>query len=178
MATILGYGSLMDKSQFEAWKNPVPVTVHNVKRSFAKDASRGAWMNHSSYVSPIYTGVLSAELKSGYDTSAVAYDMEDAEVEKLMNDREFDYELVEVDFTPLSDESKIQKGLIMIPNVPDKMKDNTLPIYKYMDVCLSGAASWGEDFLNLFLDTTYLANGKITLRDYLAVDSTYHTSSY
>ena len=46
----------------------------------------------------------------------------------------------------------------------DRTDDGTLPNPWYTQVCEDGAQSVSHDFLELFLDTTYLANQKTTLR--------------
>ena len=50
------------------------------------------------------------------------------------------------------------------------LSPDILPGDDYLTLCLQGAFSWGGGFGEHFIDHTYLADGQVSLRDYLGED--------
>tara|TARA_Y100000310_G_C20514656_1_gene730585 strand:+ start:202 stop:708 length:507 start_codon:yes stop_codon:yes gene_type:complete len=164
---IIAYGSLMNKQQFSG-KSCKLVHVQGWKRIFNKVVSRDVWkrQSHGNYV-----GTLNVVEEENASFNAVAYEIDNAELSTLLQ-REEDYHTEEVVVKELKSGSPLENCLMFVSNETNEKgkpitRDDIFPIPAYLDVCRSGAYSWGEEFGEEFDRTTFLADRKITIETYL-----------
>lgn len=85
-------------------------------------------------------------------------------------DREIGYDLIPIVYTDWNN-NRLCKTYIL--RCPDEIRDgkkrtnySIKPHLYYYDVCRSGAESLGKDFLDFWLNTTYLADGKTSVSEW------------
>ncbi len=164
---IIGYGSLMDKEQFKG-QNYQLVTVKGWKRLYNKLVSRKKWKK---FAHENYQGTVNVEKDLDTEFNAVAFEVDEQGFEDLKN-REEDYHAQEVTVCEFGSSKEFENAVLFVSNKTDqsgeiRSSDQLLPIPEYLEVCRKGAYSWGDKFGKVFDQTTYLADGKTSIKEYL-----------
>lgn len=166
MLGIIAYGSLINPQEIENQrKQPshiVPLKLFTFKRSFNQ---RPAWRESTSENS----AVLNAQTSKQDWLNAVCYCFADFDFTDLDN-RERGYSRAAVPPDSLTcyqghNLPELEKIFIYLGK-KDYESNTLLPNPDYLNICLTGAKNWGENFYCDFLNTTHINNG-IILREHI-----------
>ena len=164
---VIVYGSLMNKEQFQGKKFRL-VTVKGWKRIFNKVVSRAVW---KPYTNGNVIGTLNIIPESKASFNAIAFYVTNEEFASLI-EREEDYRNVTAEMFDFKTGSPLDTGTLFVANENNKsgeniIRDDILPIPKYLTVCREGAYSWQPGFGEVFDETTFIADGKTTVKEFL-----------
>jgi hypothetical protein len=160
MTGIIVYGSLMDinETMMQGLRpiDAVPIRLKGYRRSFnlkpswRKGSGRSIAVLNVEYCSGSWINGVCLLLESGelaaLDTRERGYNREGVPAERLECYLQYDLP----DDTPF----------FIYIGKEEKIDSQILPNKDYLDVCMAGASSWGEDFFDEFVATTYLASGE------------------
>jgi len=166
MLGIIAYGSLINPQEIETQReqpsHSVPLKLFAFKRSFNQ---RPAWREGNSQ----HSAVLNVQTSKQDWLNAVCYCFADFDFTALDN-RERGYTRAAVPPDNVAcyqghNLPELEKIFIYLGK--KKYENNSLlPNPDYLDICLTGANHWGEDFYCDFLNTTHI-NSKLTLREHI-----------
>lgn len=157
MYSLLAYGSLLhpDELARHAWEHAPrsPVRVQGFRRSFCQEPS---WRLATSMERAVLTVQPSSEhwmnalLIHGFDARALAD----------LDYRERGYTRVAIppeQIEPYESDAGIVAGeTVLYLGREEKYNAQILPSEEYLQICLAGAAAWGEHFLRDFLRSTFV----------------------
>jgi hypothetical protein len=166
MLGIITYGSLINHQETAGMKTPpasiIPVKLSTFKRSFNQQP---AWRKNSGK----HSAVLNVQADEPNWFNGVCYCFYAFDFTALDN-RERGYLRVAVHLDRISNYQGHSlpelEELFLYQGKREYQNDTLLPNPDYLDICLTGAKYWGEEFYRDFLDTTHINNG-ILLREYL-----------
>lgn len=164
---IIGYGSLMNREQFEGKEHRL-VIVKGWKRVFNKVVSRPVWKQ---YARGDELGTLNVIQSQSSHFNAVAHRVSDEEFSKLI-EREEDYHREKAGAYDFKTHEKLGDYTLFVSNTTNKqgdtlIRDDIKPINEYLEVSRRGAYSWGDDFGEEFDRTTFLADGRVCIKEFL-----------
>jgi len=164
---IVVYGSLLNPKEFKN-KNHVLVIVKGWRRIFNKVASRSVWRK---YIKENEKATLNVEKEKNSYFNGIVYEVSDKEFSKLV-EREQDYHIEKVDVYDFESSKKLFAAFIFVSNEKNKdgekiLRNDIKPIREYLEICRNGAYAWGERFGKEFDKTTFLADGKTTIQEFL-----------
>lgn len=165
MGYLLAYGSLIhpnetDRHAFKATSR-VPVRVFGFERIFNQkmtyrkgEGEKSAVLNVVKKEDRWINGVLLGGFEDRYH----------AEIDK----RESGYDRIKIPSQNIVtyDNTKIEDDAYVYLGAKGKQDDSLLPITDYLELCLDGAKSFGDDFFRDFLVTTW-TRGEIRLDKYI-----------
>ena len=196
MTTVLGYGSLLNLHSARRTLPRLrrgdftPVVVTGFRRRFNLVSRSRREAVKEALLAGEKVGALNAiPAPGGQEMGAVALVLTDLELQAL-DDREFCYRRVEgVRFRHFYTGVELGEGIVysvlsaahLRERMPGTYRDRIeplgadgllsdliLPDRQYLQTCLRGAISWGQPFADHFLDHTFLADGRRSLRPYLS----------
>jgi hypothetical protein len=167
MLGIIAYGSLINrqeiKGQREEPEQAIPIKLENFKRSFNQQP---AWRENRGRDS----AVLNVEPAEQEWLNGICFCYPKFDF-KTLDSRERGYCRTSVTVDRISSyrghHLPEMKEIFIYLGKKDYRNNNLLPNPDYLNICIVGAKTWGEDFYRDFLNTTYLNSG-IVLRDYLS----------
>ncbi|MEO0771033.1 MAG: gamma-glutamylcyclotransferase family protein [Cyanobacteria bacterium J06649_4] len=172
MTAIIVYGSLLNQAQLcratRLSSSAIPVFVKGYRRLFNQEPS---WRKGDNK----HRAVLNIIRSEKDDFNGLLVRVRaDSDFHQL-DERERGYDRIEVSYSQLESlmatPSLIESGPIYTyRGKPEKQNDDILPNASYLELCLRGAQSWGEeswgeDFYEQFLQTTYV--GRLPLKAFL-----------
>jgi hypothetical protein len=181
---IMAYGSLMSPQSAKRTLRPAavssmrPVIAFGLRRIFNYYSPKSAQFGEAASLAE--TGMLNTELSySTHDVvNGVVLEVAREDLLDLCR-REVGYDLVPVVAVDWHQALATDCGhlppffvvyVLRAPEEPRRGKsytrENIFPFPAYYDVVRQSAASYGPQFLSLYLNTTYLAGGKTTLREW------------
>lgn len=173
---LVGYGSLLsiDSAKrtipMDHGIQGLPVIVHGVKRifnyQFPEEVIKKNYSGEDDIDPTIKYSALNVSLCTSGD-SLINGRLFKIPVDDLISlrEREYGYDLVAVKCTDWYDRDKKQITAYILaarkPKFGDKiiLNNNAVPLPVYLNVCLDGASSVSDSFLEMFLSTTWLGNG-------------------
>lgn len=171
---LLGYGSLLDassaKHNVESGSRTLAIAF-GIRRVFdyhMPEYYRNAWGIQSDSRS---TAALNVALtrQLGDTVNGVVIEVSYDEIDGMLK-REQGYDLCSVPYLPWGNLSAEVQSAYVLSASWDSMsgrrflRKDILPCDGYLDLCCRGARSYGEEFYDSFLDTTYLADGITSIR--------------
>jgi len=173
MARLIVYGSLLhpreaDQKDYPI-QNPIPIWVSKYQRVFSQEPS---WRPSKSKK----RAVLNVERTVDKRFSAVLFDLNKGADLSDLDERERGYNRVEVpegQIRLFSNESGVESSgpTFIYEGRPEKQNSLILPAPGYLEICLSGALQWGQNFYESFLDSTRV--GDRTLRQFMKTNPEY-----
>jgi hypothetical protein len=164
---IVTYGSLLNRNEFTCDYYKL-VSVQGWKRVFNRLATRSVWRGH---IRGNEKAALSVIPSVDSSFNAVLYNVTSQQFNQLVK-RENGYrtELAEVFHFQSNEFAGVHP--LFVSNEFDKdgvkvLRSDIKPIRRYLEVCRSGAYSWGDDFGKAFDRTTFLADGKTTCHEHV-----------
>ena len=158
---IFGYGSLLQEESLKATvpsaKNIRPVYIKGFRRVFTLWDPVG-WTETNLDLKDIpFCGVDAVPTSDKNATvNGVVFEVSADELPALL-EREKEYDLIEVAAYDFSTDEPVGTCLVFSSGKETGAYDFDSEAQKrYLDVCTEGAASFGEDFLQQFLVTTYI----------------------
>lgn len=156
MASLLVYGSLLNKNELLKkninLSNCIPVIVKNFKRGFTQEPSwrKTAGNNRA---------VLRVDISNDHFINALLIQNISQESLKDIDKREIGYNRVIVDKKDIklcygSLKEKKEDDIYIYIGKKEKYNSDIFPNPDYLNLCLEGAAQWGEKFHKDFLDST------------------------
>jgi len=166
MLGIITYGSLINHQETTGMETPpvsiIPVKLSTFRRSFNQQP---AWRKNRGK----HSAVLNVQADEPNWFNGVCYCFYAFDFTALDN-RERGYLRVAVHPDRISNYQGHSlpelEELFLYQGKREYQNDTLLPNLDYLDICLTGAKYWGEEFYRDFLDTTHINNG-ILLREYL-----------
>ncbi|AEL26920.1 gamma-glutamylcyclotransferase family protein [Cyclobacterium marinum] len=169
---LFGYGSLINKfSSIFKFNNPKELEIvqaYDVKRVFNyyldenirqrpvyKDLNRGE----------PYLAALNIVEGDGYQANGVLFEVNSDEFPEFIK-REIGYNLIEITYSPFGFRNSKRRFKCYTLSAPNdfkgkKLVDNDLlPNIPYYLLCRSGAEAVSKEFLDVWLNTTYLGTGQ------------------
>lgn len=156
MHCIVGYGSLLNKMSAERTvafgKESRPVRVYGWRRIF------NFVCGEDKEVKSMDKAVLNVVPDKAIFFNGVLFEVDDAGLERIKQ-RECDYDMAEVDVHCFHTNEKLGKATLFVGK-----RENIMyfvhPDSEYYRLCMTGAASFGEEFLKEWNETTFHASGK------------------
>jgi len=181
---LVGYGSLVNAESASATiaeasaNQAAPVIAHGVRRIFnyEMDPSLSRYLSPDN---PRARALLNAECGE-IGITALNGVLLEIRLDDLpaLREREADYDLAPVVCEPWgggNGEASLAWVLVCSPvpgTGPARVNNELIPNPDYYRVCREGAASFGEDFLDAWLESTFLGDGRTSMREWEAADST------
>lgn len=170
---IVGYGSLINenslKSTLPGYSGcKIPVYVEGFERRFNRiSVARLKTPEERARLWP-NVGTLDVIRKDGACINAVLLYVSSSQI-KSLKEREVGYHLESVDALDFDTRKFLCRAEIFVSNpmqvlvgdrICDINSDEIMPIPSYMEECFEGAREIGEDFLKVWKQTTFNANGE------------------
>ncbi len=158
MAThrIIGYGSLLNKASAErtvvCCAEPRPIRVYGWRRVF------NIICDEDKDLKTMDKAVLNVVPDKDAFFNGVLLEIDEDDLERLKM-RECEYTIVTVDVCCFRTNEKLGKAILFVGK-PDRLTYFIHPDPDYYQLCREGAASFGEDFLKEWDETTFHACGK------------------
>lgn len=159
---VIGYGSLLQPSELVALADDVPdraipVKIDGLKRVFDQ---RTSWRTDDNIECAVANAVRSDD---SWMNGIFLPDISRSEF-NTFRERERWYRLIEVsteDIEPYDDTGQncIEQHELVLTTTGLETASDIEPIPRYANACLKGAAEWGEEFRNDFLETTETNTG-------------------
>lgn len=166
MFNLLAYGSLLDQAELaqQTLRPPnnsrvIPVVLHGFRRRFNQEPSWRVGQRRERAVlnvEPLEGSSLNAILLAGIDARELAG----------LDEREQGYHRVSVpdsQIGPFSrspfcrfDRRPLAHPTYVYCGKPEKRNNTLLPNNAYLQLCLRGALQWGQDFHDMFLQSTFI----------------------
>ncbi len=165
---VFGYGSLINSSSL--WSTVPnafdlkPAFIKGYMRDFSVHASLGFTdTNLDMPVIPFCALGIKKAAKNKDIVNGIVFDLNKNDLEKLKH-REIDYSLeITTAYDFFNPWKSIGKVYVFISNNNSGIFDINSKVQKrYLDICLSGAKEYGENFYDTFINTTYLNNQKLS----------------
>ncbi len=189
LITIIGFGSLLSKKSSKITcpklRNFRKIRVNGYQRIFNLASPTAInFINNNA----INISACSTIKKDNSGFLAIAFDITEDQWENFAN-RESGYQLLPVEFT--NEENNTDTGILCVNfnnnhlenhhtskdlliklrgelnYTADIIRNDILPWEIYLDYCINSAKKLGEDYLNSFLDESFLADETTTIREYL-----------
>lgn len=154
---VIGYGSLLQPSELatlaeNAPNRAIPVKVDGLKRVFNQ---RTSWRTEDDIVCGVANVVRAAD---SWINGVLLPDLTRSEF-RAFRERERWYRLIEIsidDVEPYdrTEHSRIKRLELILTTTGLETDPDIEPIPSYVDVCLNGAETWGEEFHSDFVEST------------------------
>lgn len=163
---IFGYGSLLQLESLKATapsaKNLRPVCIEGFQREFTLWDPIGWTETNLDLANIPFCGLNIRPLPNSKErVNGIVFEVDEADLPALL-DREKEYELIETTAYDFKTSEPIGSCMVFSANKTTGEYDFKSEAQKrYLDVCLEGAAVYGDSFLNMFIDTTYIGGKSI-----------------
>ncbi len=159
MINLIVYGSLINKQELLnkniSQDRCIPIIVKGLKREFSQEPSwRKSTLNDRAVLSVFPS-------KDHHINGILIKDIKESELIEL-DHRERGYQRIEIDLSQI--ETKYGKNKLnnnknyIYMGKKQKYNNKINPNPQYLELCISGAKSWGDDFYVDFINTTYSKN--------------------
>lgn len=157
---IFGYGSLLSEDSLKktvpSATNITPSLLKNYKRVFDLKALRRICHIHGKPIA-----VLNIVKSKDHFLNGITFDMDEKDFEAL-KDREIMYEFVEVNVKNLkTNEMTLALTPVVHKYEPHEFLFESEEQKNYMCLAVNGAKALGEEFFDIFKETTYIENKKL-----------------
>lgn len=163
MIRVIGYGSLLNKKSFERtlqWREPQLIWVHGYKRVFNLVPYR---MKFYKDADNIHATVVNVVPDEDSKFNAIMFEISEDELEKLKI-REISYRTKKVKVRNFANDEDMGEAILFIGKKQrfgeDIIDNSLLPIKTYLEICRSGAYSFGREFGDAWKNTTFMGDGR------------------
>lgn len=161
---IIAYGSLINKNELLNSEVKIltyePIVLKGFKREFNQEPSWRKSTNEN-------RAVLNVSENKNHFINALLLEVDSASLDFIDN-RERGYDRLKVKNSDLTfpytkNKRNIDKDIFIYLGKKEKQNNLILPNLEYLDICLDGSKSWGEEFYSDFLNTTFVKGESLTL---------------
>ncbi len=163
---LIGYGSLLNPASarvtLRSTRHSDPVLALGCVRVFDYPMTDLSLRRHGPIASPRARAVLNVHPDAGRTVGGVLFHVDRADIPALRQ-REVHYDLLPIRYRPFR-QPDLPLAWAYILHRPAPPAEPLWPHDRYYRLCRDGAAALGEDFLDHYLDSTYLQDRLTPLR--------------